>query len=331
MLYAATLARHIPQPNLRAWGTVRRSTAVSIVWLDEQACADGRLTGGKAAGLSRLGTICRIPPGFCLTTAAFEQALAAGLIPELSAPEPAGAVAFRASALYRTVLAAYQTLSQRMGQAAAATAVRSSGVDEDGADASFAGQHETYLNIVGIEAISAAVVRCWTAATAPRVRAYRRRHGLPLERPRLAVLVQYLIVADVSAVVFSANPLTGSRDEVVISASWGLGESLVGGTVTPDTWTVRKQDLAIMTRLIGDKRRMTVPAGASFGHGTREVDVPRILRTQSALNDGRIAELARLAMDLETTVGRPIDAECAYQDGRLYLLQCRPITTLPRP
>ena len=122
---------------------------MSIVWLDEQACADGRLTGGKAAGLSRLGTICRIPPGFCLTTAAFEQALAAGLIPELSAPEPAGAVAFRESALYRTVLAAYQALSQRMGQAAAATAVRSSGVDEDGADASFAGQHETYLNIDG--------------------------------------------------------------------------------------------------------------------------------------------------------------------------------------
>ena len=149
------------------------------------------------------------------------------------------------------------------------------------------------------------------------------------------MLVQYLIVADVSAVVFSANPLTGNREEVVITASWGLGESIVGGTVTPDTWSVRKHDLAITARQIGDKRRMTVPAhrphpGAT-GQGTREVDVPRLLRARPVLDEAEVAELATLAMALETTVGRPVDVECAYQDGQLYLLQCRPITTLPRP
>ena len=136
-------------------------------------------------------------------------------------------------------------------------------------------------------------------------------------------------------VIFSANPLTGNRQEVVITASWGLGESLVGGTVMPDTWSVRKRDLVITARQIGDKRRMTVPAREpppeDVQHRTREVDVPRLLRTRPALDDARIAELAHLALTLETMVGWPVDAECAYQDGQLYLLQCRPITSLPQP
>ena len=143
------------------------------------------------------------------------------------------------------------------------------------------------------------------------------------------MLVQYLIVADVSAVVFSANPLSGNRQEVVVTASWGLGESLVAGSVTPDTWTVRTPDFAITTRRIGDKRRMTVPLGEHAGHGTHEIAVPGMFRTRAALDDAQVVELARLAMTLETTLGRPVDAECAYQDGRLYLLQCRPITNLP--
>ena len=203
-------------------------------------------------------------------------------------------------------------------------AVRSSAVDEDGATASFAGQHETYLNIVGADAIIQAVTRCWESARSERALEYRRQHGLSVERVRLAVLVQQLVASDVSAVVFSANPVTGHRDEVMINASWGLGESIVGGTVTPDTFVVRRSDLAVTNRTTTDKGRMTV----SVPGGTREVDVPRFLRNEASLSDEQAAEMAQLALTLEATMGCAVDVECAYAGGQLYLLQCRPITTL---
>jgi pyruvate,water dikinase len=197
-------------------------------------------------------------------------------------------------------------------------------VDEDGATASFAGQHETYLNIVGADAIIQAVTRCWESARSERALEYRRQQGLSVERPQIAVFVQQLVASDVSAVVFSANPITGSRDEIMINASWGLGESIVGGTVTPDAFIVRKSDLAVVQRIIGDKQRMTVSAPA----GTHEVDVPRFLRNTTSLNDEQVMEMAKLALTLEVTMEHPVDVECAYAGGELYLLQCRPITTL---
>jgi len=203
-------------------------------------------------------------------------------------------------------------------------AVRSSAVDEDGATASFAGQHETYLNIVGADAILRAVTRCWDSAYSERALDYRRQQGLSVERVRLAVLVQQLVASDVSAVVFSANPVTGNRDEVMINASWGLGESIVGGTVTPDTFVVRKSDLSVINRVIADKQHMTVSAPG----GTREVDVPRFLRNAASLTDEQVVEMAKLTLTLEVTMEHPVDVEGAYASGELYLLQCRPITTL---
>jgi pyruvate,water dikinase len=203
-------------------------------------------------------------------------------------------------------------------------AVRSSAVDEDGAGASFAGQHETYLNVTGTEAILRAVARCWESARSERALAYRRQQGLSAERVPLAVLVQQLVAADVSAVAFSANPVTGNRDEVVINASWGLGESLVGGTVTPDTFVVRKADRAVTERAIAEKQRMTIAVPGA----TREVDVPRFLRQEATLTDEQAAEMAQLALSLEADMGWPVDVECAYARGQLYLLQCRPITAL---
>jgi pyruvate,water dikinase len=145
-----------------------------------------------------------------------------------------------------------------------------------------------------------------------------------VKRPQLAVLVQQLVASDVSAVIFSANPITGNREEVMINASWGLGESIVGGTVTPDTFIVRKSDLAVFERVITEKQRMTVSASG----GTHEVEVPRFLRKEASLNDAQIIEMASLAMTLEATMAHPVDVECAYAGGELYLLQCRPITTL---
>jgi pyruvate, water dikinase len=278
---------------------------MNLLWLGDPQSFDVALVGGKAANLSRLARMYhRVPDGFSLPATVMDKAHPLDLRDEIAA--------------------AISDLMDCHSLPDFIAAVRSSAVDEDGAAASFAGQHETYLNIVGADAIIQAVTRCWESARSERALEYRRQQGLSLERLQLAVLVQQLVASDVSAVVFSANPITGNRDEVVINASWGLGESIVGGTVTPDTFIVRKSDLEITGRIIADKQRMTVSASG----GTREVDVPRFLRGQSSLVDEQAAEMARLALTLETTMGHPVDVECAYAGGELYLLQCRPITTL---
>jgi len=276
---------------------------MNLLWLGDPKSFDIALVGGKAANLSRLARMHhRVPDGFCL-------------------PVMDGAHALD---LRDEIISATSDLMACHSLPELTVAVRSSAVEEDGAGASFAGQHETYLNIVGADAILQAVARCWESARSERALEYRRQQGLSVERVQLAVLVQRLVASDVSAVVFSANPVTGNRDEVMINASWGLGESLVGGTVTPDTFVVGKSDLAVTDRTIAEKRRMTVAVSG----GTREVDVPRFLRQEISLNDEQAAEMAQLAISLETTMGCAVDVECAYAGGQLYLLQCRPITTL---
>jgi phosphoenolpyruvate synthase/pyruvate phosphate dikinase len=135
------------------------------------------------------------------------------------------------------------------------------------------------------------------------------------------------VPADSSAVVFSVNPVNGRRDEIVINASYGLGESIVGGTTTPDTFIVRKNDLEILSRAIGRKHLMTVPVPG----GTRELETPALLRAAASVTDAQIAELAGLAVRLEQDSGVPVDIECAVHGAAVYLLQCRPITTLRAP
>jgi len=278
---------------------------MNLLWLGDPKSFDAALVGGKAANLSRLARLYhRVPDGFCIPVTLMDEAHPLDLSNEIF-------VAI-------SDLMACHSLPELV------VAVRSSAVDEDGAAASFAGQHETYLNIVGADAIIQAVTRCWESARSERALEYRRQQGLAVEHLQLAVLVQQLVASDVSAVVFSANPITRNRDEVMINASWGLGESIVGGTVTPDTFVVRKSDLAVLDRTIADKQRMTV----AIPGGTREVDVPRFLRQQASLNDEQAAEMAQLALTLETTMGYAVDVECAWASGQLYLLQCRPVTTL---
>ncbi len=276
---------------------------MNIYWLDTPAARDPRRVGGKAAQLGRLAAAHPVPPGFCL---------AARPIQQINDPH-----------LAQDLAQAYAHLGQRCGLSEPPVAVRSSAVDEDGLSASLAGQYESYLNVIGAKALRTAVQRCLNSAQVERARHYRRRHGLG-DRTCMAVLIQQLVMADVSAVVFSADPCSSDRQRILINAAWGLGESLVGGAVTPDLYVVDKADLSILSRHIADKTRMTV----ARPQGTQEVAVPRCLRREPALHDSQIVELARLACTLETTQGQPVDLECAYQANRLYLLQCRPITTI---
>lgn len=325
----ARAAVSVAEPAASGEHAAAWSAAHEVVWLGEPGAEDRALVGGKVAPISRLAARYRVPPGFCLTTAAHDAALA------WAGPHQPTESSDRLELpplLRRQVVAAYARLAELTGQDEPAVAVRSSAVDEDGAGTSFAGQHDTYLNVVGVDAVCEAVVRCWASALAPRVLDYRRQHGLSLEQPKIAVLVQQLVVADASGVAFSANPLTSRRDEVVVNVSWGLGESVVGGSVTPDSYVLRADgrpaDILggweIAERVVSQKRRMTVAVPG----GTREVDVPRLLQSRPALEDAQLAELATLAHDLERAMGWPIDLECAFRDDVLYLLQCRPITTL---
>lgn len=279
---------------------------MAILWLGDDQCHAAAIVGGKAATLSRLAAEFPVPGGFA--------------IPAVSS-SIAGA---EADAIAQTVTDAYAELERRTGQPALPVAVRSSALDEDGAGASFAGQHDTYLNIHGASAVYDAVRRCWASAHSAVALAYREQHGLDANDVQMAVLVQQLVHADVAGVAFSANPISGSRNEVMINASWGLGESVVSGTVTPDMFLVQKQTGAVSAEL-GAKERMTV----LDGNGTRETAVPAPQQRALTLSDDDAAAVATLAWRLEASMGWPVDIEFALRDGELSLLQCRPITTLP--
>lgn len=289
-----------------------------IVWLNEPTCQNSQLTGGKAANLGRLAARHPVPPGFCLTTAAY-----AAWSPMVYAADEVH------PDLWEAVATAYATLAAQTQLTAPAVAVRSSAVGEDSHNASFAGQYETYLNLSGPEAVVTAIVRCWQSAQSARVRAYQEQQGEMGAATAVAVLIQALVPADVSFVAFSANPVTGDQGEVVINASWGLGESVVSGTVTPDAYSVQKGNGAPTTwvlkeSIIADKVRMTITAHG----GAREVKTPRTMRNKPALTAAQAGEIAQLATRLEGEMGWPVDIEGAYQDGKLYLLQCRPISTI---
>ena len=266
------------------------------MWLGEPAANEIELVGAKAANLGKLAQSHRVPPGFCLTAAA----LAGGYDDLEELPE----------SLYRDVVQAYTKLADRCGEAEPAVAVRSSAIDEDSGSASFAGQHDTYLNIRGAESVARSIARCWRSLYSPRALEYRRQLGVALDGACLAVLVQKLVMADASAVVFSANPITKSRDQVMLNA--------------PDSYMLRKSDLAFEFRHIATKRRMTVLAV----DGTQEVDVPERLQIVPAIDERQVVEAVQLTLELERRFGWPVDVECAWEKEILYVLQCRPITTL---
>jgi phosphohistidine swiveling domain-containing protein len=224
-----------------------------VLWLEDAAATSARRAGGKAAALAALVDRLPIPPGFVVV----------------------GAVDPIAVAL------AYAELGDRVGSDEALVAVRSSATDEDGRLASFAGQYETILGVRGIDELLDAIARCRASAHSDRALQYRRVNGLDTPAAPLPVLVQLLVPADAAAVVFSVNPLSPRSDEVLVNAAFGLGESIVGGTVTPDEFALARASLHVARRTLADKRRMTVRAPG----GSREVDVPAPLRRLPSISD----------------------------------------------
>ncbi|MGD8623238.1 MAG: PEP/pyruvate-binding domain-containing protein [Anaerolineae bacterium] len=308
--------------------------------------ADPRATletvGGKGASLARLVAAgLPVPDGFHVTTAAYRRFVAENNLQPgiLAALEPVEitkpATLEAASAAIAALFVEAQTPPDVAGAIALAyaalagrdpiVAVRSSATAEDLPEASFAGQQESYLNVDGYGEVLEAVKRCWASLWTARAIGYRARQGIGPEGLSLAVVVQALVPAEAAGILFTANPVTGRRDQAVISAAWGLGEAVVGGLVTPDAYTVDKTEELIVERQIADKQVMTV----RINGGTKEQAVPDDLCRAPVLDDGIAVQLARLGARIEELYGMPMDIEWALADGTLSIVQARPVTALP--
>jgi pyruvate,water dikinase len=298
------------------------------------------MVGGKAANLGELVVAgFPVPAGFCVTTAAYDLVAAdAGLEPTLVAlagtrPEDTGRLAGLAAGarsrlsdarvpdvLARAIAVAYGDLGDGVP-----VAVRSSATAEDLPYASFAGQQDTYLNVVGAESVVDAVRRCWASLWTDRAVSYRATNGIDPHSVRLAVAVQRMVDASVAGVLFTANPVTGKRRQAVIDASPGLGEAVVSGMVNPDHFVANTSTGEIVERRLGDKR-VAIVAGS--GGGTERVELAAD-EQRASLSDGQVLALAKLGERVEEHYGAPQDTEWAIdEDGGIWLLQARPITTL---
>jgi len=305
---------------------------------------DVAVAGGKGVGLGGLVQAgLPVAPGFVLNTAAYADFVEANHlgpgIHELAALSPTAApqdyedaskrirALFTGGTMPAAIAAELGAAYGRLGGGDTAVAVRSSATAEDLASASFAGQQDTYLNVRGEEGLAAAVTQCWASLWTARAMAYRAREGIGPDTVRLAVVVQRMVDAEAAGVMFTANPANGRRDQTVISAAWGLGESVVSGSVTTDDVVVEAGTGRVLSRRTADKEVMTVYAE----RGTLEQPVPAGRRRQPVLDDRAAAELAGYGTRIADHFGTPQDIEWARAGGEFFILQSRPITALPEP
>ncbi|QIQ02100.1 rifamycin-inactivating phosphotransferase [Streptomyces liangshanensis] len=309
--------------------------------------ADVALVGGKGAQLGALARIdgVRVPGGFCVTTDAFRRVVAG--VPAVGErldalaridPDDRDGIEDGIEAI-RTLSAEIRLMVEgaavpddlaaeitdavgRLGEGAA-WAVRSSATAEDLPTASFAGQQDSYLNVVGPAAVLAHVRRCWASLFTERAVVYRRHQGIDDRTVRMAVVVQRMVLPDASGVLFTADPVTGHRRTATVDAGLGLGEALVSGLVTPDVFTVR--DGEVVARSIAVKRRVV---RALPGGGTEDAAVDARQQERPALTDTQVVRLVGLGRRIEAHFGRPQDIEWCLAGDTFEIVQSRPITTL---
>lgn len=324
----------------------------NIRWFQEISAEDIEMVGGKGANLGEMARAgFPVPPGFCVIAPAYREMIEAtalhpvikSILDEMDADDPAD-VASRSAEIRDHImhqpmpesLAAEITRSYgRLGRmmelddpASAPVAIRSSATAEDLPTASFAGQQDTYLNIRGEQALLDHIRRCWASLWTARAVTYRTKQGFDHQKVYVSVVVQAMIDSEVSGVLFTYNPVSHEPDELVINASWGLGESIVSGLVSPDTLTMRKQGGTIVSRQTASKEMQII---YSADGGVVELETPRELRDAPALTDLQAAELTALGVKIEQHYGTPQDIEWALAGEKWYLLQARPITTVLAP
>lgn len=304
----------------------------------DPALADVAVGGGKGASLARLTQRgFPVPPGVVVTPEAYRvfAAPAAGEVAALAGLGAGDLAAIRAaSERLLATLAALRIPSPleravREWHAASggghAFAVRSSGTMEDLAGAAFAGQHDTFLNCVGADEILARVRDCWLSLWHERAIAYRARMGFDHAEVAMAVVVQRMVRSDVAGVAFSMNPVTGALDQAVIDANFGLGESVVSGDGEVDHFVVDRSTGRAIEARIAPKRTRVVPGG----RGTEERHVSDEEALRPTLGAGELARITALLGAVEESFGWPQDTEWGIERGELWLLQSRPVTTIP--
>ncbi len=298
------------------------------------------LVGGKGAHLGELSRIdgVRVPPGFCVTTDAFQRVMFEApsmedRLDRLSVLKPDDREAIRAlSAEIRQAVegiaipddvadAIVLTLA-RLGEQAA-YAVRSSATAEDLPTASFAGQQDTYLNVTGRAAILQHLSRCWASLFTERAVTYRLRNGFDHRKAHMAVVVQQMVFPQAAGILFTADPVTSNRKVASVEASFGLGEALVSGVVNPDIYKVRDGEVVAKTVATKKLAIYASPAG-----GTHQQAIEPEYQEQPALTDAQIVRLAQLGRRIQAHFGRPQDIEWCLVDDGFQIVQSRPITTL---
>jgi rifampicin phosphotransferase len=301
------------------------------------------LVGGKGRNLALMTQAgFPVPPGFTVTTACYRLAIEAlqGVIGELVSRvdyDNTDSVEAAAAQVRKFILEtpipdtvaedirrSYQRLATDVGDPGPYVAVRSSGTAEDLAEASFAGLHDTYLDIKSTVAVLDAVRRCWASMWTGRALSYRNTNGFDHLEASLAVVVQIMVEAETAGVMFTANPLKERTDEILINASWGLGESVVSGMVSPDEYLLDKRDLAMKRSRLGSKESLIK---RKPGGGTVHEETPLASQQAFCLNGGALTRLGEMGKHIEQHYqGMPQDIEWAIADGKVYLLQSRPVT-----
>jgi pyruvate,water dikinase len=300
--------------------------------------------GGKGASLSDLMSAgFKVPDGFCVTADGYRHfanvtGIEARVAPILASLDTADAAALRHASetvsgfvretelpadLQDEIRQAHAQLTTTMGSH---YAVRSSAISEDGSAASFAGLYESYLNMVGDHEVLDAVHRCYVSLWSQRAVSYRANRGGGADEA-MAVVVMKLVPSETSGIAFTAHPVTGSLDQVIINASFGLGEAIVSGRVTPDSFLIDKRNFALLEREIYAKELAIFPHPGGGG-GVIEEKLTYDRQRAPSLSDEQACDVARLAAKVEAHYGSPQDIEWGLYHGELYLLQSRPITTL---
>ena len=317
-----------------------------VEFFEELGKEDVDVAGGKGANLGELTNAgINVPPGFVITSETYDKFIKeTGIFDEIMSildaidvndtKELQGASArikeiimkaYVPDDIRTTIIEAYNALCQRIGKENAFVAIRSSATAEDLPEASFAGQQDTFLNIRGPEDVLIYVQKCWASLFESRAIFYREENNFDHSKVYIAVVVQEMVNAEKAGVMFTVHPSTG-EEQILLEAAWGLGEAVVSGTVTPDTYWVDKKTGKVFNCNISEKNTMFTKDPEAGK--TVQLDVPEDLKNKRVLSDEEIAALTKLGERIQKHYNFPQDTEWAMENGKVFMLQSRPITTL---
>lgn len=317
----------------------------SILWFKQLSFEDVNLVGGKGANLGEMYNLgIPVPNGYCVTADAYFEFVSANNLvskvkdifrtTDVDQPDQLLSASKRIKAIIKRspipdhialdIMKAYKRLSDYGGLKNVPVAVRSSATAEDSADNSFAGQQETFLNVIGESNVVKRVRDCWASLYTPRSIFYRVKKKIDHFSVGVAVPVQKLVKSDISGIMFTVNPVTNNKTQIVIETVWGLGEYIVQGTVTPDQYVITKHDWEITSKTTTPQPVMLVRGDDE----TKEVAVPKNKQKANKITDETAIKIAKIGQKLHDHYGKAQDIEFAIEKGKIYIVQTRPITTI---